>query len=100
MALVDDFNYLFVDLLNTYCWNDVWTWPGLDHKMRSVLILGMLMALDCSPELKLHVNGALNNGLRKEEIRLVFLQTAISCGMPAAIASFRMAKEDCRELSV
>ena len=48
---MDDFNHLFVDLLNTYCWNDVWTWAGLDHKMRSVLFLGMLMALDCSPEL-------------------------------------------------
>ncbi len=97
MASVDDFNQPFVDLLNTYCWNDVWNRPGLDRKTRSMLNLAMLIALNRGPELKLHVNGALNNGLTKEQIREVFLQTAIYCGVPAAVEAFRVAKEVFKE---
>src|SRR5207245_9852041 len=67
MAGVDDFNREFTELLNTYCWNDIWNRPGLSRKMRSVLNLGMLTALGKEHELKLHLNGALNNGLTKEE---------------------------------
>ena len=93
MAQVDDFNQEFVELLNTYCWNDVWNRPGLSRKMRSVLNLGMLSALGKEHELKLHIRGALNNGLTKDEIKEVFLQVAIYCGVPAAVASFRCAKE-------
>ena len=79
MAAVDDFNREFTDLLNTYCWNDIWNRPGLPRKMRSVLNLGMLVAL--------------NNGLTKEDIKEVFLQAAIYCGVPAAVVAFRAAKE-------
>ena len=93
MAAVDDFNRPFVDLLNTYCWNDVWNRPGLSRKMRSVLNLGMLTALGKEHELKLHIRGALNNGLTKDEIKEVFLQVAIYCGVPAAVVAFRCAKE-------
>jgi len=93
MAGVDDFNREFTELLNTYCWNDVWNRPGLPRKMRSVLNLGMLTALGKEHELKLHLNGALNNGLTKEEIKEVLLQTAIYCGVPAAVAAFRCARE-------
>ena len=93
MAGVDDFNQPFVDLLNTYCWNDIWNRPGLDRKTRSMLNLAMLSALGKEHELKLHINGALNNGLSKEQIREVFLQVAIYCGVPAAVVSFRCAKE-------
>ena len=93
MAAVDDFNAPFVDLLNTYCWNDVWNRPGLPRQTRSMLNLAMLSALGRSQELKLHINGALNNGLSKEDIREVFLQVAIYCGVPAAVESFRCAKE-------
>jgi 4-carboxymuconolactone decarboxylase len=93
MAGVDDFNKPFVDLLNTYCWNDIWNRPGLDRKTRSMLNLAMLSALGKEHELKLHITGALNNGLTKEQIREVFLQVAIYCGVPSAVVAFRCAKE-------
>jgi 4-carboxymuconolactone decarboxylase len=93
MAGTDDFSAPFVDLLNTYCWNDIWNRPGLPRKTRSLLNLAMLSALGKEHELKLHINGALNNGLTKEEIREVFLQVAVYCGVPAAVVSFRAAKE-------
>ena len=92
-AGVDEFNREFTDLLNTYCWNDIWNRPGLSRKMRSVLNLGMLTALGKEHELKLHLRGALNNGLNKDEIKEVLLQTAIYCGVPAAVVAFRCAKE-------
>jgi len=100
MAAVDDFNQPFVELLNTYCWNDVWNRPGLPRQTRSMLNLAMLSALGRTHELKLHINGALNNGLSKEQIREVFMQVAIYCGVPAAVESFRCAKEVFKERGV
>lgn len=100
MAGVDDFNRPFTELLNTYCWNDVWNRPGLPRKTRSMLNLAMLSALGRTHELKLHINGALNNGCSKEEIREVFMQVAIYCGVPAAVESFRTAKEVFKERGV
>ena len=93
MAGGDDFNREFTDLLNPYCWNDIWNRPGLPRKSRSILNLGMLCALGKEHELKLHIRGALNNGLTKDEIKEVFLQVAIYCGVPAAVVAFRCAKE-------
>jgi 4-carboxymuconolactone decarboxylase len=93
MASVDEFSAEFAELLNTYCWNDIWNRPGLARKTRSVLNLGMLVALGKEHELKLHINGALNNGLSKDEIKEVLLQTAIYCGVPAAVVAFRAARE-------
>jgi len=100
MAASDDFNKPFVDLLNTYCWNDIWNRPGLERKTRSMLNLAMLSALGKEHELKLHINGALNNGLTKEQIREVFLQVAIYCGVPSAVVAFRCAKEVFKERGV
>jgi 4-carboxymuconolactone decarboxylase len=100
MAATDDFNAPFVDMLNAMCWNDVWNRPGLTRQTRSMLNLAMLSALGRTHELKLHINGALNNGLTKEEIREVFLQVAIYCGVPAAVESFRSAKEVFKERGV
>ncbi|MEW6689588.1 MAG: carboxymuconolactone decarboxylase family protein [Pseudomonadota bacterium] len=96
-AAVDDFSREFSELLNTYCWNDIWNRPGLDRKTRSLLNLAMLSALGREHELKLHVNGALNNGLTKDQIKEVFLQVAIYCGVPAAVVSFRCAREVFKE---
>lgn len=93
VATTDDFNREFQELLNTYCWNDVWNRPGLPRKTRSVMNLCMLIALGKAHELKLHIRGALNNGLTKDEIKEVFLQTAIYCGVPAAVEAFRCARE-------
>ena len=98
MAGVDPFSQEFSELLNTYCWNDIWNRPGLPRKMRSVLNLGMLSALGKEHELKLHIRGALNNGLTKDEIKEVFLQVAIYCGVPAGVDSFRIAREAFAEI--
>jgi 4-carboxymuconolactone decarboxylase len=93
IASADDFNMPMQELVTEYCWNEIWNRPGLDRKTRSLLNLAMLTALNRPHELKLHVRGALNNGVTPAEIREVFLQTAIYCGVPAAIDSFRNAKE-------
>ena len=100
IAAQDDFNRPLQELLNTYCWNDVWNRPGLPRKTRSMLNLAMLSALNKPHELKLHLNGALNNGLTKQDIQEVFLQVAIYCGVPAAVESFRIAREVFKERGV
>lgn len=88
-----DFNMPMQELVTEYCWGEVWARPGLSKKTRSMLNLAMITALNRPHELKLHVRGAINNGVTKEEIQEVFLQSAIYCGVPAAIDSFRSAKE-------
>ena len=100
IAAQDEFNRPLQELLNTYCWNDVWNRPGLPRKTRSLLNLAMLSALNKPHELKLHLNGALNNGLTKGDIQEVFLQVAIYCGVPAAVESFRIAREVFKERGV
>ena len=92
IAAADDFTEDLQRLVTRYCWGDVWGRPGLDKRMRSFLNLAMIAALNRPHELKLHVRGALNNGLSREEIREVFLQVAIYCGVPASIDSFRVAR--------
>lgn len=96
----DDFNRPMQELVTEYCWNEIWNRPGLDRKTRSIINLSMLTALNRPHELKLHVQGALNNGLTQQEIQEVFLQTAIYCGVPAAIDSFRVAKEVFKDMQV
>lgn len=100
IAAADDFNKPMQELVTEYCWNEIWNRPGLDRKTRSIINLAMLTALNRPHELKLHVLGALNNGLSKDEIKEVFLQTAIYCGVPAAIDSFRNAKEVFKEKGI
>jgi len=96
----DDFNRPMQELVTQYCWGDVWNRPGLDRRTRSFLNLAMITALNRPHELKLHVRGAINNGLSKDEIREVFLQAAIYCGVPAAIDSFRSAREVFKEMGI
>lgn len=96
----DDFNMPMQELVTQYCWGDVWNRPGLDRRTRSFLNLAMITALNRPHELKLHVKGAINNGLTKDEIREVFLQAAIYCGVPAAIDSFRVAREVFKEMAI
>ena len=91
MASADDFMMSFQDVTTEYCWGYVWTRPGLNKKTRSMLNLAMLAALNRGPELKLHINGALTNGLTKEEIKEIFLQVAIYCGIPASLDAFKTA---------
>jgi len=93
VASTDDFTREFQELLTTYCWNDIWNRPTLPRKTRSIMNLCMLTALGKTHELKLHIRGAINNGLTLDEIKEVFLQIAIYCGVPAAVEAFRCAKE-------
>jgi len=89
----DDFTQPMQELVTEYCWGEIWTRPGLDRRMRSILNLAMLTALNRPHEIKLHIRGALNNGVSREEMREVFLQCAIYCGVPAALDAMRIAKE-------
>jgi 4-carboxymuconolactone decarboxylase len=90
---VDEFTRPFQDLLNGYCWGEIWGRPGLPRKVRSLLNLAMLTALNRPEELRLHLRGALRNGASREEIGEVLLQTAVYCGVPAANAAFREARQ-------
>ena len=93
MKSADEFTRPLQELVSEYCWGAVWTRPELDRRTRSFLNLAMLTALNRPHEIKLHVLGALNNGLTRIEIREVFLQSAIYCGVPAALDAMRVAKE-------
>jgi 4-carboxymuconolactone decarboxylase len=95
---MDDFNRPMQELVTEYCWGKVWGRPGLERRTRSMLNLAMLSALGRPHELKLHVKGAIRNGVSKEEISEIFLQVAIYCGVPAAIDSFRVARETFKEM--
>jgi 4-carboxymuconolactone decarboxylase len=95
----DDFSRPLQELVTEYCWGEIWSRPGLSRKMRSLINLAMLTALNRPHEVKLHLKGALNNGCTKEEIMEVLLQTAIYCGVPAAVDSFRSAREVFAEIA-
>ncbi|MDM9560870.1 carboxymuconolactone decarboxylase family protein [Bordetella petrii] len=90
---VSDLTIDMQELVTQYCWGEVWGRPGLDRRTRSFLNLAMITALNRPHELKLHIRGAINNGLTREEVKEVFLQTGIYCGVPAMIDSMRCAKE-------
>jgi 4-carboxymuconolactone decarboxylase len=93
MESADDFNRDFQHLVTEYCWGAVWGREGLDHKTRSIINLAMISALNRPHELKLHVVGALRNGVTPEEIREVLMQVAIYAGVPAGVDGFRIARE-------
>lgn len=98
IASADDFNRPLQELTTEYCWGWCWGREGLDKKTRSIINLAMISALNRPHELKMHVKGAIANGLTKEEIREVLLQVAIYCGIPAGVDSFRVAKEALAEI--
>ena len=85
------------ELVTEYCWGAVWARPGLERKTRSLLNLAMLTALDRPHELRLHLRGALINGVTAKEIQEVLLQAAIYCGVPAAMDAFRTAEDVLKE---
>jgi 4-carboxymuconolactone decarboxylase len=89
----DDFNRPLQELVTEFCWGAVWTRDGLPRRIRSMLNLAMLTALNRPHELKIHVQGALRNGVTKEEIREVLLQATIYAGVPAGVDAFRVARE-------
>jgi 4-carboxymuconolactone decarboxylase len=89
----DDFSRPLQELVTEYCWGAVWTREGLSRKTRSMLNLAMLTALNRPNELKMHVHGALRNGLTEIEIREVLLQATIYAGVPAGVDAFRVARD-------
>ncbi len=94
----DDFNREQQELVTEYCWGAVWGRPGLDKKTRSLLNLAMISSLNRPHELKMHVAGALRNGVTRDEIKEVFLAVMIYAGVPACVDSFRIAREVFNEL--
>jgi len=98
IAAADEFNEPLQRLVTEYCWGAVWGREGLPKKTRSLLNIAMISTLNRKNELKMHVKGAIRNGCTKDEIREVLLQVAIYAGVPAAVDSFRVAKEALQEL--
>ena len=96
----DDFTREMQQLVTEYAWGEIWSRPGLSRRDRSLLNLGMLTALNRPHELRLHVRGALTNGISKDEIKEVLMQSAIYCGVPAALDSIRVAREVFAELGI
>lgn len=93
LARLNAFNEEFQDLISRYAWGEIWTRPGLERRTRSMITLAMMVALNRSEEFRLHVRAAFNNGLARDDIKEVLLQTAIYCGVPAANTAFHMAEE-------
>jgi 4-carboxymuconolactone decarboxylase len=93
LAEADDFTKPLQDLITEYCWGAVWGRDELPRKTRSMLNLAMISVLNRPNELRTHVKAALTNGVTRDEIREIFLQVAIYAGVPAAVDSFRIARE-------
>ena len=89
----DKFTEDFQELITKYAWGEIWTRPGLERKTRSCITLAMMIALHREDEFKLHIKAALNNGLSKDEIKEVILQSAIYAGVPAANSAFHWAQD-------
>jgi 4-carboxymuconolactone decarboxylase len=95
---VDDFNKPLQDYLTEFCWGAVWGREGLPLKTRSMLNLAMISILNRPHELRAHLRGALTNGVTRAEICEIFLQVAVYAGAPAAVDSFRIAREFFKEI--
>lgn len=94
LARRDDFNADFQDLITRYAWGEIWTRPGLTRHTRSLLALAMTLAANRPEEFRLHLRAAGRNGVSREEIRELLLQSAVYCGVPAANSAFHMAAEE------
>ncbi|KAF2763529.1 CMD-domain-containing protein [Pseudovirgaria hyperparasitica] len=81
------------ELVTEWCWGYAWTRPGLSKKQRSLINIGMLMALNRAPELAVHNHGARNNGLSELEIREAILHATVYCGMPAGVDAMKTAEK-------
>jgi 4-carboxymuconolactone decarboxylase len=92
MGTTDD-TAAFQDLITRYAWGEIWARPGLDRRTRSAITLMALIALNREQELEMHIRAALRNGLSREEIGEVLLQSAIYCGVPAANGAFAVFRD-------
>lgn len=89
----DALNAEFQDFITRYAWGEIWSRPGLPRHARSLITVAMLVALNRPDELRLHLRGALNNGVTREQIKEVLMQAAIYCGVPAANSAFHLARD-------
>jgi 4-carboxymuconolactone decarboxylase len=94
-----DFNRDFQDLITRYAWGEIWTRPGLPRDTRSLIVIGTLVALNRPEELRMHIRAAFNNGVTRDDIKEVLLQSAVYCGLPAANSAFHAAEEVFAEMS-
>jgi len=94
------FNGEFQEMITRHAWGDIWTRPGLTRHTRSLITIAMLIGMNRAEELKLHLRAAANNGVTREEIKEVLMQSAIYCGIPAANATFHLAESVWDELGV
>jgi 4-carboxymuconolactone decarboxylase len=99
LANADEFTEPLQQFLTEHAWGAVWVREGLSLKTRSMLNLAMLTALNRPNELKLHIRGAINNGVTQEEMREIFLQAAVYCGAPAGLDSFKTAQSVFKEMA-
>ena len=88
-----DFNRPFQELIAEYVWGTLWSRPGLDRRTRALLNIGVLTALGRMEEVKIYLNAAENVGVSRDDVQEVLMQTAIYCGIPAALDSFRVAQQ-------
>jgi 4-carboxymuconolactone decarboxylase len=98
LAKRNAFNEPLQDLITRYAWGEIWSRPGLPRHTRSLLTLAMLVALNRTEELRIHLRGAANNHVTREEIQELLLQTAVYCGVPAANSAFRIAEQEFAEM--
>ncbi len=89
----NSFNEDYQDFITRYAWGEIWTRPGLPRHTRSLLVLGLMVALNRGDEFKMHVRAAFNNGVTRDEIKEVLLQCAVYAGVPAANAAFHQAQQ-------
>jgi len=94
------FNNEFQEMITRHAWGDIWTRPGLPRHTRSLITIAMLIGMNREGELRLHLRAARNNGVTREEIKEVLMQSAIYCGIPAANASFHLAEAVWEEVGV
>jgi 4-carboxymuconolactone decarboxylase len=92
VARTDDFTADFQELITTQAWGGIWARPGIDRRMRSAVTLTALVALGHEAELEMHLRAALRNGLTRDEIKEILLQTSVYCGVPAANSAFAIAQ--------
>jgi 4-carboxymuconolactone decarboxylase len=93
LARSNAFNQEFQELITRYAWGEIWTRPGLPRHTRSLITVAMMVALNRPDEFRLHVRAAFNNGVTRDQIKEVLLQSAIYCGVPAANNAFHLAEE-------
>lgn len=97
LAKADDFMMGFQRITTEWCWGYTWNRPGLERKTRSMLNLAMLTALNRPAEIRLHVKGALANGVTVDEVQEILLQATVYCGIPAGLDAFKVAHQVLRE---